>query len=94
MPCVGKENVKVYVEQNTLVIKGEAESESDDEGAREELRSYLFALWWLPVAVISSQGPRLVFPMVFGLSVMGSCPAKSWLCRSRLINVDNLIFRG
>ncbi|KAK2968209.1 hypothetical protein RJ640_017690 [Escallonia rubra] len=31
MPGVGKENVKVYMEQNTLVIKGEAESESDDK---------------------------------------------------------------
>ncbi|KAK2983510.1 hypothetical protein RJ640_023044 [Escallonia rubra] len=31
MPGVGKENVKLYVEQNTVVIKGEAESESDDE---------------------------------------------------------------
>ncbi|KAK2976442.1 hypothetical protein RJ640_015565 [Escallonia rubra] len=31
MPGVGIENVKLYVEQNTVVIKGEAESESDDE---------------------------------------------------------------
>ncbi|KAK2969443.1 hypothetical protein RJ640_012843 [Escallonia rubra] len=31
MPGVGKEGVKVYVEQNTLVIKGEAEEEADDE---------------------------------------------------------------
>ncbi|KAK2976454.1 hypothetical protein RJ640_015577 [Escallonia rubra] len=30
-PDIGKENVKVYMEHNTLVIKGEAESESDDE---------------------------------------------------------------
>lgn len=31
MPGVDKENVKVCVEQNTLVIKGEGEKESEDE---------------------------------------------------------------
>jgi HSP20 family protein len=30
MPGVGKENVKVSVEQNTLIIKGEAEKESEE----------------------------------------------------------------
>ncbi|KAA8521392.1 hypothetical protein F0562_012046 [Nyssa sinensis] len=31
MPGLDKENVKVYVEQNTLIIKGEGEKESEDE---------------------------------------------------------------
>ncbi|XP_010264261.1 PREDICTED: small heat shock protein, chloroplastic-like isoform X2 [Nelumbo nucifera] len=31
MPGLGKENVKVSVEQNTLIIKGEGEKESDEE---------------------------------------------------------------
>jgi len=34
MPGLGKENVKVAVEQNTLVIKGETEESGEDDGGR------------------------------------------------------------
>ncbi|KAE8650062.1 small heat shock protein, chloroplastic isoform X2 [Cucumis sativus] len=37
MPGLGKDDVKVSVEQNTLIIKGEAEKESEDE---EDLRRF------------------------------------------------------
>ncbi|OAY74809.1 Heat shock 22 kDa protein, mitochondrial [Ananas comosus] len=32
MPGLGKEHVKVWAEQNTLVIRGEGEKESEDDG--------------------------------------------------------------
>ncbi|XP_031478955.1 small heat shock protein, chloroplastic [Nymphaea colorata] len=35
MPGLGKEHVKVYTEQNTLVIRGEAEPESEGEPGRK-----------------------------------------------------------
>lgn len=34
MPGLGKENVRVSVEQNTLIIQGEGEKEGEDEEAR------------------------------------------------------------
>jgi len=41
MPGVGKEHVKVSVEQNTLVIKGEGEKESEEEENRRKYSSRL-----------------------------------------------------
>uniref|UniRef100_A0A5B7B780 SHSP domain-containing protein n=1 Tax=Davidia involucrata TaxID=16924 RepID=A0A5B7B780_DAVIN len=42
MPGLGKENVKVSVEQNTLIIKGEGEKESEDEESARRYTSRIF----------------------------------------------------
>ncbi|XP_072980522.1 small heat shock protein, chloroplastic [Typha angustifolia] len=39
MPGLGKDQVKVWAEQNTLVIKGEGEKESDEEESRRRYSS-------------------------------------------------------
>lgn len=50
MPGLGKENVKVTIEQNTLIIKGEAEKEYEEEenarrfSSRLDLPSNLYKL--------------------------------------------------
>lgn len=39
MPGLGKEHVKVWAEQNTLIIKGEGEKESDEEESGRKFSS-------------------------------------------------------
>ncbi|PKI39817.1 hypothetical protein CRG98_039862 [Punica granatum] len=41
MPGLGKEDVKISVEQNTLIIKGQGEKETEDEESRRRYSSRL-----------------------------------------------------